>query len=349
MKKVLVFRNDEIGDFLLWLPYAQQLRKYYADAHITIVVKPHLSLLAKYFPFFDRIVELPKYHTRGQWLGQIILLFFKIFNRYDIVINPMLDVRTNECFLGAFFSRQKYHLVMPQLNQGTALQQRINQKLPFFNRTLTIADWESIFEINRKLLALVTGNDTEISCEGVLDRFLLRPNDLTVFGIGGSDPRRRWPTEHWRLLARQLLKQDDKAIIALVGDQNDRANGEIIRDGHDRVVNYCGKTTLPELLDIVCNCRRVISHDTAVAHLGALGGIDTVIIAGGGHWGIFVPYPKSFTKVKTAARIKDCFGCNWCCFEHGSAFYPCLREIAPNEVLPLIKSADTLKTLPANT
>lgn len=334
--KIIIFRNDEIGDFLCWLPAARFLRRQYPAAHITIVVKPQLTRLAENFPYFDRIVAFRRYDCLRQWLWPSIRFFFKIAGRYDLVINPVLDVRTNEFSFGIFGARQKYHIAMPHLLPKSYEQQWINRLIPFFNRELRIEHNQFIGEINQQLLSMVTGGEVRVDAAGILDQFRTVPNHLTVLGIGGRDPRRRWPTANWQTLAAELLRHDNGVTIALIGDPNDRETGEIIRGNHDRIINCCGKTTLTEMLGIVCNADRVITNETVIAHAGALGGVRTTVIAGGGHWGIFVPYPAPFSHVTTVSQSKPCFGCNWRCFEQSGSAYPCIREISLQTVLSAV-------------
>jgi len=59
----------------------------------------------------------------------------------------------------------------------------------------------------------------------------------------------------------------------------------------DGVVDLMGKTSLPQLLDVINHAALVVSNDTGPAHLSIALGTPTLVIVGGGHFGCFVPYP----------------------------------------------------------
>ncbi|RKY34405.1 MAG: hypothetical protein DRP69_04775, partial [Candidatus Duberdicusella sinuisediminis] len=55
IEKILVFRNDRLGEFLLIIPALRALKKVF-QVKITVVVNPYLKELAKYIPEADEVL-----------------------------------------------------------------------------------------------------------------------------------------------------------------------------------------------------------------------------------------------------------------------------------------------------
>jgi ADP-heptose:LPS heptosyltransferase len=56
MTRILVIRNDKLGDFMLAWPAISLLKHQYPDSHITALVQPYTSPMAKLCPWIDSIL-----------------------------------------------------------------------------------------------------------------------------------------------------------------------------------------------------------------------------------------------------------------------------------------------------
>ena len=56
MKKILVIRNDKLGDFMLAWPALSLLKSQYPDAHITVLLPSYTKPIAKLCPWIDDII-----------------------------------------------------------------------------------------------------------------------------------------------------------------------------------------------------------------------------------------------------------------------------------------------------
>lgn len=83
-KRILVIRNDRLGDFMLTWPALALLRANLPKAHIAVLVPAYTEALAKACDYVDEIVIDPK--LRGDWKnGQALAKLLKP-KRYDAVI-----------------------------------------------------------------------------------------------------------------------------------------------------------------------------------------------------------------------------------------------------------------------
>ncbi len=98
------------------------------------------------------------------------------------------------------------------------------------------------------------------------------------------------------------------------------------------MLNWAGRTSLPELAGVLARAKLVITNDTAAAHIGPAAGTPTICLVGGGHHGRFLPYQVEEADERALPRVimhpMPCFGCNWRCIygtPQGAA--PCVAQI----------------------
>ena len=91
-KKILVIRNDKIGDFMLSWPAFALLKKQYPDAEITALVPRYTAALAEQCQWIDKILIDDK---QNSLVKDIRSLTKKIkHNNYDVAISLFTETRT---------------------------------------------------------------------------------------------------------------------------------------------------------------------------------------------------------------------------------------------------------------
>jgi len=91
-KKILVIRNDKIGDFMLSWPAFALLKKQYPDAEITALVPRYTAALAEQCQWIDKILIDDK---QNSLIKDIRSLTKKIkHNNYDVAISLFTETRT---------------------------------------------------------------------------------------------------------------------------------------------------------------------------------------------------------------------------------------------------------------
>ncbi len=162
-----------------------------------------------------------------------------------------------------------------------------------------------------------------------------------VLNPGSNEPGRRWPLASYLEVARRLL--DGGYRVVFVGAPDERPDpremgGIAERDG---VIDLTGRTSLPELLDLMNHAAGVISNDSGPAHLSIALGTPTVVIVGGGHFGSFVPYPQEVTPAKARFVFEEmeCYHCFWLCHKRTGkrAVFPCISAIGVDRVWRLLE------------
>ena len=162
------------------------------------------------------------------------------------------------------------------------------------------------------------------------------PAPYVVLNPGSNEYGRRWPLAHYGNLARRLGELG--LHVVFVGKADEKARDPILNDLvlEDGITDLTGRTTLPELLDIMAGAQLVISNDTGPAHVGIALGTPTVVIVGGGHFGCFVPYPEGVRPdhARFIHEYMECYHCFWRCHKRTDpkASFPCVAAVSMDKV-----------------
>jgi ADP-heptose:LPS heptosyltransferase len=164
---------------------------------------------------------------------------------------------------------------------------------------------------------------------------LLIGHNYCVIFPGATWAGRQWPAEKFANAATSLATENNWKIV-LAGGHNDQAICNKVAEGiGHNALNLCGKTSLPELIELIRHCALLICNETSVVHIAAAVGTPAVCILGGGHFGRFLPYPTDMVNVPIAAfKHMACFGCNWQCSLSYPAqeAVPCIQQVEVEDI-----------------
>lgn len=103
--------------------------------------------------------------------------------------------------------------------------------------------------------------------------------DAPVLGLAPGaayGPAKRWPLARWKELARDFGRRG--WAVWVFGSDAERSAGRAIREaGGSRVRDLTGRTSLPDVVDLMARCRSVVSNDSGLMHVAS--GIDVHVVA----------------------------------------------------------------------
>ncbi len=147
---------------------------------------------------------------------------------------------------------------------------------------------------------------------------------------------KRWPTKHFANLAQQLITNEPRAHVILLGSKSDHALGESIAiqtNNHSHMHNWCGATSLDEAIALIGMSKALISNDSGLMHIGAALKIPQVAIFGSSD-----PYhtPPLSKRAKVIWLNLPCSPCHKreCPLGH----LKCLNDISPENVFSAIQN-----------
>jgi len=170
--------------------------------------------------------------------------------------------------------------------------------------------------------------------ESAMARLGLKRSARLIGIMPGAEygPAKQWPAENFGELARALNKQG--TAVWVFGSEKDRALGDsIVGAAGSRTVNLCGRTSLPDAIDLISLTDHVVSNDSGLMHIAAAAGVPLIAIFGSSSPRFTPPMSDQAETVWLEIECSPCFQ-RTCRFGH----YRCLREISPQRVLDAIRS-----------
>lgn len=139
-------------------------------------------------------------------------------------------------------------------------------------------------------------------------------------------PSKRWPEQHFAELALTKLKEG--FAVWLFGSKNDMPISEAIQIATEgRCVDFTGKTTLGEAIDLLSLATVVVSNDSGLMHIAAALDKPLVALYGSTDPGFTPPLSRKVKNVKLNLSCSPCFK-RTCPLEH----HRCMKELKADTV-----------------
>ncbi|MCS6894585.1 MAG: glycosyltransferase family 9 protein [Bacteroidia bacterium] len=330
---------DGLGDLWMWLPFVAALRKQYPEEPFYLLVNSLWAEVAEQTNLFARVIPIQAerfrrsvtYRRRAiqelrQRMPPVERIWQSTYSR-RIVVEDLLsyavpareriawsrDAAVPEPYwlgnwLDARIYTTLYHSPLPSLTH-----EWIRYKWWLQQLGLDSLDFGIYYRLREKLRYPSP-----------------TPFIAAVVGAGG---RARIPPLSLFQTLLQRLKRRMGMPVRLLGTLSDRKFAAALKDSDD-VEDYTGRLSLIEAIKSVASASLVISPETGLGHIACTLGIPTLVIAGGGHWGRFIPYPpEGAFPLKVITHEMACFGCGWMCKYQLSRNhpYPCIAQLSPEE------------------
>lgn len=140
---------------------------------------------------------------------------------------------------------------------------------------------------------------------------------------------KRWPGQYFADLARLFAEKAADARLVVMGGRDDKSLGDLIaRAAPGSVLNLCGQTTLPEMIEWLRLCSLMITNDTGPMHAAAALGVPVVALFGPTDPRSTGPYGQLENVLRIDLPCSPCFKayCRW------KAPMECLTAISPGTV-----------------
>ncbi|MDW6002165.1 glycosyltransferase family 9 protein [Vibrio mangrovi] len=153
------------------------------------------------------------------------------------------------------------------------------------------------FERNRQFFSRFIGRDLshiEPSLSITSEKSLSLPERYAFIFLGASASFRQWPVEKYAEVAKHVHNVYGLSIV-LGGPPSDLSIGNELENklcNLGQCLNFVGKTSLIELVELIARSALLISNETAVPHIAvSLRHHNIFVVSNGNHYGRFTPYP----------------------------------------------------------
>jgi ADP-heptose:LPS heptosyltransferase len=170
-------------------------------------------------------------------------------------------------------------------------------------------------------------------------------NDVLVCPYGGQ-PVRDYPTGHWIALLSDLTARISFRRLWLLVTPEMEARvakelGQPLKSTMQTEVQVISAANVRGIEAIVARVRLVVSVETSIAHIAVAMNKPTVVITGGGHYGVFGPWWRS-RRQRWITNPLPCFNCEWQCKLDRPR---CITDVLPSQVVDeCIKALQTVSS-----
>jgi ADP-heptose:LPS heptosyltransferase len=300
---VLIIRLDAIGDYLLFRPFIEQIKKSekYKDRRIVLCGNIVWKELAEHFdaPYVDKFIwvdrkqfaKSPSYRYRK--LKEITA------TGYESAISPAYsrDLFYADRMIKAVSAKEKIGSVGDPGTVG-GWKKRIGDQ---YYTTLVPAKEGIEFELYRnqefceKLLSATLAVPDELIPQGTDPAKLELPANYAVLFISVSSKYRKWPLEYFIKVGEYLANEHGLDLVVCGGREDMEEARKFTESYPGKLCNRVGRTSLLELLTIISGSRILISNETVASHFAALLKTPCVVVYNGNNYGRFTPYPGNIT------------------------------------------------------
>ena len=208
------------------------------------------SLLWIYQQQFDYIL-LPGYGTPGSIKIMSYIVSSKTIIEHDTNTNDLRILIMR--FLSCFFLRKSIKRVK--------LERNINE-IEQYKDLIKPIKGSLKMSINPPLINNLRLDQHFFKKVNLVDKYIC----LQVGAANQGKTPKAWPKNNYIDLINKLSLQYPKVGIALIGDDVSLSE-DLVIEFEDKVFNFVGKTSIPELLALISNSQLIICLDSAIMHL----------------------------------------------------------------------------------
>ena len=283
-KTILLVRFDVMGDTVMSLYLAADLKSMYPEAEITFATTPASAPVVELCPHVDHVLQadMPAVtHARsairlGAWTTSLAMLGRIRSASFDLAISVYGPLSGAVVGTSGAKWRIGYQSESPSGCFDLSLP---GSRAP---GTRHEVQW---------IRGLVGRGEKPLSKEIILpharakrraEELLPQDDGRPVVAIhpgAKTGDAKQWPPDSWRSLV-ELLQSERRARVVVVGDAGQRDRGNYILGSGREKDNLAGKTSIAELSAIVTRCHVLVSGDSGPLHLAAALNIPVVGLYG---------------------------------------------------------------------
>ncbi len=343
MNRILIIAPNWIGDAVMSQPLLANLKTIYPHCQIDVLASPWVAPIYRACTEVNQVIEAKLEHKQLQWgLRKQLAKRLKL-NQYDACFvlpnslkSALIPWLANIPLRIGYRGEMRFGLINFALDNPSKVNRppMANHYLALGNTLEHLQEIDTSNPVDPKL-EVSTAAKQSISTK--LEEACINQKSIYVLCPGAEyGVTKRWPTEHFANLARQLISNEPDAHVILLGSKGDHSLGERIQAqalSSTQIHNWCGNTSLDEAIALIGMSKALISNDSGLMHIGAALKVPQVAIFGSSD-----PHhtPPLSDKAKVIWLNLPCSPCHKreCPLGH----LKCLQDILPETVLSTIQT-----------
>jgi len=342
-KHLLLIKNDEIGDYILFRNYLQTIRNHekYGSYKITLIGN---IIWKDLFDSFDSTLVNDVFWLNKKLFQKDLKYRFNFLKKirttgFSDVINCIYSrhVSVDDCFVEIINCKQKMGMVSDISNQ------KRDKKI--YTRLIDAGD-KLLFDLFRNSNFISQALDINqatlnpsVHFKDVRITYNSEPAYCVVFAGAGKQSK-KWPPEYFADIIKYISTKYNLNVY-LGGGPGDIADSNAVKEIISvPVIDLTGKLTMSESLSLLKSAKFALSVDTGSVHMAAGVLCPVIALYSGIHYRRFAPYPKEvFNKFyyiycdevdnmihERSPKLSD----------PSDLTYTLIRKIPPSKVIPYI-------------
>lgn len=310
-ERVLIVQTSFLGDALLTVPLARRVKEVLPGARLSVMTRPETADVFRACPAVDEVLIDDK-KGAGRGLAGIRGAAETLkAGRFDLALVPHRSFRTAliarlasiprrigfAASAGAFF----FHEAVPFPWGAPEAERNLALLLPL-DPSLRAGPRDSLY------LADGAPGHAAAAVAKRLEEAGVRPGERLVGVHPGSVwPTKRWFPERFSALAARLAR--DGARVVLIGGPGDKelSAGVAAAAATPSLLDWTGKTTLPELLALIARLDLLVTNDSGPMHVAAAHGVRVLALFGPTTRELgFFPYGEGHRVLEADLRCRPC-------------------------------------------
>ena len=346
MPGILIIAPNWIGDAVMTQPLLASIKALYPDSTIDVLASTWVAPIYRACSEVNKVIEAKFEHKQLQWAlrkqlakqieQQKYQACFVLPNSFKSALIPWL---ANIPLRIAYRGEMRFGLINVALDNPS----KINRP-PMVEHYLalsTLLKDEEQSEDQPAIQKTITPhlNVSTNARQSIQSKLQSTNIDGSIYVMcPGAEygPSKRWPTEHFAALAKELIATNPSNQIILIGSQGDHnlASEITLKAGQNpHIHNWCGSTSLDEAIALIGLSKAVVSNDSGLMHIAAALKVPQVAIFGSSDP---AHTPPLSDKAKVIWLNLPCSPCHKreCPLGH----LKCLKDILPQQVLATLNT-----------
>jgi len=324
--KFLIIRLKAVGDTILTTPVFRNIKKYFHNSIIDVIVYPNSYDILKNNPYIDKVIIL-----KIKNISKFIFYLKSIFKKYDVIIDYINNPTST---LIAFFTRSRFKIgIKNKRNFFYTHRLKISGNIYTGIKNLKYLEPLGINDFSDFMPEIFLNNSEIKKGKRILMEIGIPLKNIVGIFASAKYETRRYPPENFAELAKIIAKKTKYNVLFLFG-YNDFKIYEIIRSICKDLKNiYFSPLNLNllEISAIIKNLKFFITSDTGPKHIGVALKIPTLTIFSSTNplvWN--PPDTKRFPFIRNEI---DCIGCE----SNSCESLKCMKELSAYEVFKVFK------------
>ena len=342
IKTIVFVRMDNIGDFIIWLPYVEALiNDYYSGYRIILICEGQNGVLAYNTGLFHKVFTINKRLFTGNLIyrSRTLKRISRIHSDQTIQMTYSRSALIGDSIVNAISSRTKIGSSGDINSPEFKILEKTNRTYDYLvPETPTILLEETRNASFCRNIGYLGGFKKGTIFKNLKSPDILEKYSYIVICPQTSDKRRDWQLENYEWVIDRLISTT-QAQIVVCGSQRFQLNNRNKHMEH-KIINMSGKTSILEYVAIIRDAKCVVTGDTSAAHIANYFDKKRIIIAGCGQPGRFFSYERRRGPSSSSIVFENmsCAGCNWECYDKSENTFPCIDLLKRERVLNAIKN-----------